>query len=307
VRERVDSLLGSTIESRLARPFQVKGTIVPSEGRVELRLETNDNGLPGSRTITGASCDELSSAGALVIALAIDPAAVAAHGGAPSAAFGADAPAPRPPAAAPPAASPSPAPAPAWQPPSGAPRPTESNSKVRGVTGLKMIADFGSVSSGPAIGADIGAGFLIGRFLLRLDAKYFPPRFSAADGAPAKGADISLIASSLSGCFVSRSGRLGFGACAEIEAGAFLAKGTGLVDNSSAANPWVAPGLGAELSVDLADPLCLLVGLGALVPIGREGRPSVQYLPAQGTDPERIFQPSPVVGRAGVGLGVALE
>jgi hypothetical protein len=170
-----------------------------------------------------------------------------------------------------------------------------------------MIADVGSVSSEPAIGADIGAGFSIGRFLLRLDAKYFPQRFSAADGAPGKGADISLVASSLSGCFLSRSGRLGFGACAEFEAGAFLAKGTGLVENGSAANPWVAPGLGAELAVDLADPLCLLVGLGALVPIGREGRPSVQYLPAQGTGPQEVFRPWPVVGRASIGLGVALE
>jgi hypothetical protein len=285
----------------------VKGTIVPAEGHVELRLETNDNGLPGSRAITGAGCDELASAGALVVALAIDPAAVAAHGGVPSAAFNADTLPPPPRATAAPVVPPGPVPAPAWQPPGPAAASAESRNSVRGITGLRMIVDIGSVSPGPSPGAALGAGFLVGRFLLRLDARYLPPRFSETPESSSKGADISLAASALSGCFTSRSGRLGFGACAEVEAGVFLAKGTGLVDNSAAANPWVAPGLNGELAVDLADSLCLLVGLGALVPIGREGRPSVQYLPAQATVPQEIFQPSPIVGRASLGLGVALE
>jgi hypothetical protein len=43
------------------------------------------------------------------------------------------------------------------------------------------------------------------------------------------------------------------------------------------------------------------------VPMGRDGRPTVQYTPAQGGDPQEIFQPWPVVFRGGLGLGVALD
>src|SRR5260221_4610626 len=80
VRQRTESLLGGgPVEPRLSRSLSARGKVTSSSGRFELRLSTLDNGLAGERSIQGASCEELASAGALIIALAIDPQAVAEH------------------------------------------------------------------------------------------------------------------------------------------------------------------------------------------------------------------------------------
>jgi hypothetical protein len=177
---------------------------------------------------------------------------------------------------------------------------------VRGVALLKSVFDVGSVSHKPSVGADLGVGFATGHFLLRLHATYFPPRFSAVDGEPRKGAEISLLASSLVGCFVSRSGGLAIGACGVVETGAFLAKGSGFVSTESTHNLWFAPGADLEVAILLAEPLSLEASLGARVP-GKG--PEVRYTPAQGAEGEtrEIYQPWPVVLRMGLGLGLALE
>ncbi len=303
VRRRVEELLGGPVETRLGRPLRASGTVIPDGERFELRLRTEDGGLQGERVLHGASCQEVTSAAALIVALAVDPKAVAAT----------EAQAATPPAAGVPAATASPAAAPpvAPPPPSLVPPPDhESGASVPVTFGVDadVAADLGSLP-GFAVGPSLGGALGLGRVRFGLAATYFAPRFAnapAVTGKGTRGADVSLVVAGLSGCYLLAPGAVEVGACAELEGGARFASGSGFDTSNDATTPWLAAGGFVDLAVPLAGPVALRARVGAVAPFGRS---PVRFTEKTGdvAQIETLYHPSPVCGRAALGVGAAFR
>jgi hypothetical protein len=280
VLTRVRGLLG---EHRSAeRPVtKVKGAVRQTTAHdgtgAELVLETHvtrqgATPLSGRRTLAGATCDEVTSAGALVIALAIDPEAVTeeqARVETPAEA----APATKSdttPDTAPPAPTP-PAPAPVnVAPPAN--RATAGGPSADGMIAARVALDVGSLPA-PALGFFLAGGFAVGRLRAELAAGYFLPRFAAApDGTGAtenKGADVSLPVADVRGCYALVPGRLTLDGCLAMEAGALVAVGEGFDRSTTSVSPWLAAEAALAIAYRARPSLSFGASAGALVPFGR--------------------------------------
>jgi hypothetical protein len=330
IRARVETLLGASTSTSEGDRVAVEGSVTATGTSTELHLQTSvrrANGAPaemllGERTIRGATCSEVSAAGALVIALAIDAKAVAEHGAQDRsiAAFGEDTPpsAPTPTPSdgtAPPnagavvaPATPAPLPAPPLTgatPTSPSPR-AEYQRPTEGLLEGRFLSDVGSLP-GPSVGAGLGAGFSKGRFATHLSVGYFFPRFAGttprADGR-ARGADESLAVLDLDGCFRAIPGTIELDFCGALEAGVLLANGVGFDRISSQIAPWLGALGSIEIAIRAAAPLTLRVGLGALVPFGRS-RIRFSEPSETSTSFPVLDRPGPVSGRATIGVGLA--
>jgi hypothetical protein len=278
------------------------------EGRIELHLETVDNGLRGERTLRAATCEELASAAALIIALAVDPKTVAARSkdASATAAAASSTPSAAPPAAAPepnPAAVPAPIKAPA---PANAEKPERSGAPVTGLVEGDLAFDWGALP-GLSIGPSLSGGFALSRLRLRVGATYFAPRFAEAlpkPDTPTRGGDVSLLVLGLAGCYSLTPRAAELGVCAELEGGALLAVGSGFDHTNDAIKPWLGAGASVDLTVPISEPVALRVGIGAMVPFGRS---PVLFRENTGDDTQKrtIHQPFYVSGRAAVGVSFA--
>jgi hypothetical protein len=308
VRARAESLLGGPIEPRLVHALSAQGRVTSADGRSELHLETVDNGLRGERALQAATCEELASAAALIIALAVDPKTVAARSKDASATAAA---ASSTPGAAPPTAAPAPnppaVPAPVKAPaPTNAEKPERSSAPVTGLVEGALALDWGALP-GPSIGPSLSGGFALSRLRLRVGATYFAPRFAEAPpepGAPTRGGDVSLLVLGLAGCYSLTPRAAELGVCADLEGGALLAVGRGFDHTNDAIKPWLGAGASVDLTVPISGPVALRVGIGAMVPFGRS---PVRFQENTGgvTENHTIHQPFYVSGRAAVGVSFA--
>jgi hypothetical protein len=310
VRARAEALLGGPIEQRLTHTLVVRGTVSDAGGQAELRLHTVDNGIPGERVLSGATCEEVASAAALIIALAIDPKTVAARSndapataGGSTAASSAGPPAPAPAATAAPTPAPANAKTPAEQSKEG-----HSGAPVTGLVEADLAFDLGALP-GLAIGPSLSGGFALGRVRLRIGATYFAPRFAEAvpePDKPTRGADVSLLVLDAAGCYALTPPAVEVGVCAELEGGALLAVGSGFDHTNDAIKPWLGAGASVDLTVPIAGPVAARAEVGAMVPFGRS---SVQFTETTGTDTEahELHKPGPISGRAAVGVGFAFR
>lgn len=277
----------------------MRATVTRSEGGADVSLETTDGGLRGARTLHGSTCDEVTSAAALVIALAIDPKAVAAHSQS-TGVVAFDPPAVGPTSA--PGGSPCPPPPVPNAPPPiivRVPVPAPATSDVSAFLDAGVVADVGSLP-GPSAGPTARAGIASHRFGARLGVAYLTPRFAAAPpeaGRPTRGADVSLVTSDLLGCYALIPGATALDVCGGLEAGALFAEGQAFQRSNAALKPWLAAVAGIELAVPVAGPLTLRAQLGAAVPFGRS---PVQFRSTTGniTELREIYRPSVVDGRA---------
>ncbi|HVU05391.1 MAG TPA: hypothetical protein VHE30_26775 [Polyangiaceae bacterium] len=322
VRERVSTLIGASVDSLPRGPFVAAGVVTTDGGAVRLHLETAVPGetppgggeaevVRGARDLTGTSCEEVTAAGALVIALAIDPKAVeeqARRG--PVASFAApSATEPvAPPSAPVPAPTTSAAPATPPAPPPGSTRPEISASRrTEGLVAARLVGELGALP-GASLGAGLGAGFSVNRFIVRVEGAFFFPRFAeaatpAADGR-ARGANVSLVAFDVGGCFVALPGEVELDVCAAVEPGALLAVGSHFDRTTSAVATWLAAGGSGELAWNLAPPLSVRAAVGAVFPFGRS---RIQFTEITGnTDTSvNLTRPAPVSGRASLGAGLS--
>lgn len=268
-------------------------------GRFSLRLATVDDGLPGERNLESANCDELVSATALIVALAVDPKTVANRTGTNAAPANTPAPA----ATRTPPAAGTPATAGAAEPVDRTPR---RALRVTGYVDAGIAADLGALPGGIAIGPVVSGALGIERFRLRVGASYFAPRFADSPDATShgtRGADVSLLVGMLSGCYAIVQ-RTEVSACADFEGGALFASGTGFQEPRDATTAWYAAGASFDVVVALTGPLTLRAGLGAMFPFGR---PHVQFQENTGnvTEIHVLTQPSWISGRGTVALGIA--
>lgn len=312
----VDRLLGGPPPAS-GRTLRVTGVVTPrDDGAFDLALATEDEGgHRGRRALTGATCEALADAAALVIALGWDPAAVAAARARPAAAepVGAPAPTPEPPPA--PAPPPSPAPAVAPPPPPGRPRspgtvapsaspPTSPSAAGDGARapriglGIGVVVEAGGLP-GLSVGVAGAASLLLGPYRVEVSGTGIPAAEAALEGDTDRGGRFGQVLGAAAVCRAVapwRGGGAGHevSACVGLEGGAILATGFGVDEERDATQPWVAPRAGVSGRLELVRGLALRGDLVVAVPLLRD-----TFLLDQLGE---VHRPAAVSGRAQGGL-----
>jgi hypothetical protein len=314
VEARVEELLGGPPKPG-TEPLTVKGTIERSGDKFALSLELERGGHASTRKLESSSCQSVSEAGSLVVALAFDPDAVRARQAAPPASSTPVAPpstppsvSPAPSVSAPPTVAPTSAPPMgnlpppafvAWTPPPSPPQRTAVQLGF-GVS-LGVIGDYGSLP-----GFSPGFRALIA---LALDAYRVEPLFEAWPEAGANsaskasvGATFSLVAGGLRVCrrifpwSWSRRSIFWLTGCVDGEIGSLSASGFGVDKPAAASALWGALGAEAEARVALPGPIGLFAGPGFVVPF--DPRPFVVESPTR----DEIFTSAPASLRLTAGI-----
>ncbi len=252
----IDATLGQ-VDPATQQPVRVRGLMVasgPGTYRLELSL---DDGRAGVRQLEGSSCEELSEAAALVIAMAIDPRLLERLEVEPT-------PEPTPPAN--PAALPEPTEPEVVEPPESTPEPTPTDATERDPSastvddphvasepptssaadlGLAFLARFdGGVAGGPLPGAagivSLGAGLGGRGWRVELTGSYWAPRTRRSESNPDIGVRAQLWTVGVLGCGEPQVGPLTFPLCAGVLAGATHAIGVGDLVGDRVAARWVA-------------------------------------------------------------------
>ncbi len=238
-------------------------------------IETELDGRAGRRLIEAASCRDLANATALVIALMIDPAAVAAH-----------APEPRPVAAAPAAVT---------------PRPEKQSSPIDVLVGIHAAFSQGTLPSLDA-GPGAGVGLATRRWRLELRASYGLRRDQKAWVSTPPGAygQLNFVAGALAVCFNLGHAGLAFGPCADVELGVVSAQGFGVNLSLPAHTLWSAVGAGLYASIPLGHHLSLPLHADVLAPLRR---PEFVFKDDAGRVTSQVFQAPP----AGVRISAGVE
>ncbi len=189
-------------------------------GTYLVKLELEQGGHPGERTLTGATCAEVSRAAALLIALAI----------APNSAREEPEPSPPPPPPPPPPKAPPPAPPPKAPPP----EPPAVHERAI-VIALGPAAEVGLLPT-LSPGGEVSLGAALDRFSLEVYGSAYLNQAHAAEvdsalanvGNSAVGGHFSLRSFGARGCAVLAPGDLSFGACASGSVNHLAAQGYGI-------------------------------------------------------------------------------
>jgi hypothetical protein len=199
-------------------------------GRHRLRLSIAlGSGAPRERRLAGGSCALVTSAAAVVLALAIDAEERPAR------------PAPEPPSAAPsidevlPAAPPPP------------PRQPEGRAGRRRVWEIAAVEgiDFASLPA-PAAGFGLRGALDLGADRVEIQALTWLSRRAGVPGSGSVGVDVSLHAAGLRYCRWLVGGALDLAPCAGIEGGVLRASGVGAASVSTGLGRWAAASLGLQ-------------------------------------------------------------
>jgi len=281
VETEIGNLLGAPIRERLSFDLAVGATVRHDE-RWSVSIDTSSKTSNGQRSFQADTCQALANATALIVALMIDPDAVAAH---------ADKPAP--PSAPPPPVLP-PAPAPEL-------RASLPRQPLTGFVGLDVSGNLGVLPSPDvAIGAEVGIARPWWR--LELQAGYGPRKvrsntLSNPENAYAR---FQLLSGVLSGCLRTGSSTLGVGGCADFEMGAVLAEGFETSEKKSRTTLRLGAGAGGMADVRVAQALFVVVHADAIAALLR---PRYTFDYAASDVNAAIFRSWPV----GFRLSVALE
>jgi hypothetical protein len=269
VRKIVDAMLRGTRTPNAARSIVARGIVVEdgqsaslSAARPKgadsnarsytLELSTETDGTKGQRTLASASCSELATAAALIVALAYDPEAVQGAG----------------------------EPEPVNPVNTGntvdTVKPTVSVHEqvtpeervFRFGAGLSVVGDVGSVPN-PDLGFALSAGLLFRHLRLETSGALWLRQSADASGEPGKGGRFDFVTGSISGCGRMYSYPLELDACALLELGRMSAYGYGVSDPGANALFWIAPGVMGRMMLPVAERLAFGVCVGFVVPLSR--------------------------------------
>ncbi len=261
VRSEIARLLGA---SEQRQPIEV-GIAVAREGGARLRLDLRIHApSPGERVIRGDDCASMSRAAALIVAMSIDPDAVARNAAAPPAAQ----PAPAQAVAAPVAGAPRPPPPAVRRPPSTAARPPAAAERdLEGALWLSAQVEQALV---PAIGLGLAAGGGIRSGWFRADgAAGVVPSSSSRIAGRAAGAEFRLWFVEVDACARALGRPIGVYVCALGRQHWLLARGREVDEAFTRTAPILAAGLGTLLEWRIAGPLKVEGALHAVVPLQR--------------------------------------
>jgi hypothetical protein len=309
VTREVDRLLGDE-SPRPALPLDVSATVTPSAGgNFTVRLETQGEGGPRVREIKGASCNAVADATALLIALVIDPAAVARatsppSSPSPSSPFPSSSPpaAPSPPPPElPPLAPPLPDPLPLAPSPIPAVAPPADAGRARGVRPSFRVQAWATADAGslPGVSLAVGGKAAVVIEALRIElggGVWLDRRANLAQPASA-GGEVGLAVGSADACWsFLRAAQIELGPCLGFELGSLHADGFGASSTSSGSALWSAIQGGGLLAWSPVSRVAALFRLDAAVPFARP----TFVIDGLGS----VYRSSPVVGRATLGVEV---
>jgi hypothetical protein len=278
VRAEIDALLKGAARSLPRENLTVQATV--ERGALWLvTLETQSGTSRGHRRIEAATCQGLANATALIVALMIDPDAVAARGSESE-------------------ASEPPPVAVAVEPEAGQPRPRSP----RATFGLAGLCATGSLGILPAPDVGVGAhiGLLRRHFRVELRGAFGAREVRSAGLAVPPGAygrfrSYSALAA---GCWAAVWPAIELGPCANLELGLLHGVGVGASQTATRNAAWFALGAGGMVVVKATPRLHFPVHLDAMVPLLR---PNFVFTNVEG----RIFRPWLVGMR--LTLGVELQ
>lgn len=271
VQAEVSRLLGGRIEIDHGGDLDARATV--ERGTVcSVNLVTRHGGRTGRRTLEAPSCESAAQATALIIALMIDPDAVAANAQEGQSAA---------------VSAPTPAVAAAMS----------SEQPLETVATLHSQASYGTLPE-----ADVGVGLGVSvsgrRWRAELRGTYGLRRDQISElpsGAGAYGR-FNITTGALTGCYRLEKSAFAFGPCAIVEAGVVSAEGHGASEGFSKHAPWIAVGAGGYLSVAVGRHLRGSVEADILFPMYR---PEYVFRELPGV----AFKAPGVGGRALVGMG----
>jgi hypothetical protein len=244
--------------------------ISESDGQgMSLQLATHwADGREDERTLEAGSCEELTDAAVLLIAISLDAIATAGtvrdHGWDRRSTA-----APEPETETVPEPVPVPAPAPDRKaadppPPPPPPPPSPLTFGIRPV----FVADWGSLPRlAPGAGLDLSVTWKLLR--AELAAVYLPPQRATRSDVQKQGAWVELGAVAPRVCVTPTTGAVSFPVCAGIEMGAMRARGIGTVLSVPGHQFWAAATGGPTLIWAFIPRLAMAIGLDIVVPITR--------------------------------------
>ena len=272
VVERIEALLGARVTDLAPEPIVARGKVRQLEPlRYELELETHQRDQRFARSMQAPSCAELSDAGALVLALAIDPTLAERRARAAQEISTEPSTPPAEPAQAEPVAPEQKvAAAVAATPPTGAnPRdepfedgPEQQPSWNEWSARIGLLADVGTISTGAAFGMRIGAGLGVGLFRAELGLSWLPPVRTITAFDPDRGGDIDFVAGELAGCAFPYRGPIEVLGCAAFELGRLHGAGFGTVVEGEGSAPWFALGANGTVRLRVSDAMTAFVSGG---------------------------------------------
>jgi hypothetical protein len=270
VVERIETLLGTRVADLAPEPIAARGRVRQIEPlRYELELETHQRDQRFTRSMQAPSCAELSDAGALVLALAIDPALAERRARAAEQKPLETSTPPVEPAAAEPVA-----PKPRVAPIVDAPPPvlrsrdeprenrTERASAREWSARIGLLADVGTISTGAAFGMQVAAGLGVGLFRGELGISWLPSVRTVTAVQPDRGGDIDFLAAALSGCAFPFRGPVDVRGCAGFELGRLHGAGFGTVVESEGSAPWYGFGASGVIRLKASESMAAVVSGG---------------------------------------------
>ncbi len=249
----------------------------------EARIYLDDGRGPSERSFAATSCDAVTDAALLLIAMAIDPR------------FGGAEPEPEPAA---PASPSTPVPhVPAEPTITPAPTPAAPARRVQGLLGVAAGVGFGVMPRAAAV-LHLAGGIARRRIALLVAAHWWAPRSLDSASNPAVGARATAWTVGARGCvFALARRRVGLPLCVGAHGGQIVARGTGELRPRRRAAPWGHASATAGLVAWVIPRLGLTCEAELLVPWVR---------PAFATDPSGIAFRAPGVGARG-NLGVIVR
>jgi hypothetical protein len=266
----IHDLLGPSPDA--SRPIAARATAYRGEDaqwHVEI-ITTSQDGT-GQRKVSGPSCKAVAEAAELIVALAVDPDAVAARSGLlPASASVSVAP---PPASALPAPASAPSAPPAAPPPS---RPAASSRPAPGVSftgraalSVRAVADIGALPSAtPGWSAAIAYAPEGWRF--GVSAQDFASRRQTLSQRPGAGGEFDLWTAGLLACRELAGSSLSAWVCAGAEVGKLHARGYGVRAPSSSNPWWYAATVDAAGQWKLGEAIAVRCSAGIAVPLDRK-------------------------------------
>lgn len=253
VEAEVARLLGGPAHAPSGADLHVRASVEHND-LWSVTLETSSGTANGRRTLSATTCEGLANATALIVALIIDPNAVAVH----SAKTEEKAEKPAPKVEPPP-------------PPSPVSVPTVPPSRT--VKVLAGVGGTGSLGALPSPDLGIGGGLGLSGSLWRMEARVAyssrwvkSPTMSDPQGAYGR---FRLLAATLAGCLISHRSALDWGACVDFESGVVQGEGVGVTMNSAKTTPWLALGAGGFLALRANQWLLFPLHVDAMIPLWR--------------------------------------
>ncbi len=291
VEREVSRLLGG---APAAVPIAAVAEVTHEEARWRVQLRTQSAENTGDRAIESDTCRELADATALVLAMAIDPARVAATRASPVIVVPPDAGIdastsvivvpPSTPATAPPTRA-------ATEPPSAPPGPPPPRKTF--AIGPYVLGDIGTLPN-PGVGPALAFAWTPGALRLQLTGLFFPSNTARLPFS--RGGTFELFGADAGGCYEFLFGVFEAGPCLGVELGALKGTGFGINKQTPALAFWAAPSVGAAFAWRIGSSFALRLELDALFPLQR---PEFVLDGVGG-----VHRPAAVLGRVGLGAEV---